>query len=329
MNVNQLNYVADLCEAALYGESLNFSHFGQKINMKLEGALSLLILVVIWILLTAKKLARIMQVMFGASILMWIVSTLHLAALIQRLSLGRTELWEAKAAVSLATLQFMISDVILIWRVYAVWGRSYWTTIIPFILMIGAAAVRFSVVSNGTAVLLFVSDPANFIIIANTAYCTALIAGRIMQVTFTDAIKILDSSALGPRGKQNVYERVLLMIIESGALYALSMMVCIVVDKVHSPGIHVILDITVPLTGILPTLIVLVVHYELVPGTRDSISSVIGDSEFHAASGPTATTLGIDASSSRDDVGSKIAASTLKMERSEDDIGDKYNKSMV
>lgn len=43
--------------------------------------------------------------MFAASIVMWIVSTLHLAALIQRLSLGRTELWEAKAAVSLATLQ--------------------------------------------------------------------------------------------------------------------------------------------------------------------------------------------------------------------------------
>lgn len=46
-------------------------------------------------------------------------------------------------------------------------------------------AVRFSVVSNGAAVFLFVSDPANFIIIANTAYCTALIAGRIMQVDFT------------------------------------------------------------------------------------------------------------------------------------------------
>lgn len=33
----------------------------------------------------------------------------------------------------------MISDMILVWRVYAVWGRNYWTTIVPIILMIGAA----------------------------------------------------------------------------------------------------------------------------------------------------------------------------------------------
>ncbi|PPQ80286.1 hypothetical protein CVT25_003683 [Psilocybe cyanescens] len=293
MNVSQLNYVADLCESALY------------------GAFSLLILVVIWILLTAKKMTRIYKVMFWASIVMWALTTAHLGLLIQRLSFAKTTLWEAKAAVSLVTVQFMISDMILVWRVYAVWGRNYWTTLIPIILMIGAAAVRFSVVSNGAEVLLFVSDPANFIIIANTMYCTILIAGRICYLRY--------SNDEGPtRGKQNMYERVLLMIIESGALYALSMIIAIIVDKVHSPGIHVILDITMPLSGILPTLILLVVHFELVPDTRFATSNfaLATNEDFQAASGPTVTAT--EDCPTNDEVESRKTASTstLKTEHS-------------
>ncbi|KDR68136.1 hypothetical protein GALMADRAFT_231531 [Galerina marginata CBS 339.88] len=292
MNVSQLNYVADLCESAL----------------------------------TTRKMPIIHKVMFGASIVMWILGTLHLGLLIQRLSFGKTTLWEAKGAVSIATLQFMISDLILIWRVYAVWGRNYWPTVIPVILMIAAAAVRFSVVANGSAVLSFVSDPANDIIIANTMYCTALIAGRIWYIQWKTRETLQITAATGRR---NVYQGVLLMIIESGALYALSQLISVIVDKVHSPGIHVILDITIPWTGILPTLIVLLVHFDLVPGTRASEPSnsatIATINEFHAASAPGAT----DDYSNTEGTGSRRTPSTLKTEGSDVEIHEKYNRSIV
>lgn len=86
------------------------------------GAFSVLIMVVIWILVyvpqhpylpphteshrrTAKKIATIHKFMFCASIAMWVMATVHLGLLIQRLSFGKSTVWEAKAAVSLATLQ--------------------------------------------------------------------------------------------------------------------------------------------------------------------------------------------------------------------------------
>lgn len=43
--------------------------------------------------------------MFWASIVMWALTTAHLGLLIQRLSFAKTTLWEAKAAVSLVTVQ--------------------------------------------------------------------------------------------------------------------------------------------------------------------------------------------------------------------------------
>ncbi|KAH9481145.1 hypothetical protein JR316_0005665 [Psilocybe cubensis] len=56
---------------------------------------------------TAKKMTIVHKCMFFASIIMWAMSTAHLGLLIQRLSYGKSTLWEAKAAVSLATLQLL------------------------------------------------------------------------------------------------------------------------------------------------------------------------------------------------------------------------------
>ena len=33
----------------------------------------------------------------------------------------------------------MIGDMIIIWRVWAVWGRNYWVALVPLLLMLASA----------------------------------------------------------------------------------------------------------------------------------------------------------------------------------------------
>ncbi|KAF9457386.1 hypothetical protein BDZ94DRAFT_232497 [Collybia nuda] len=272
MNPSQLHYVEVMCESLLH------------------GAFTVLIAVVIWLLVQRRQMPKVHKFMFGAGIIMWMLSSAHLGLVIQQVTNVETPLRNAQAQVSIATIQLLIGDMILLWRVWTVWGQNYWITIIPLLLVLAAAGVRFAVVASIAGVLEFASDQSTAIIVANTLLCTILIAGRIWYLQWR-MNRLLGYS---PSEKsKSAYRGVLMLIIESGLLYALIMLLSLILDDIHNDGIHTVLDMQIPIIGILPTLIVLVVHFDLVPGTNatEKYHAAMVSSKFHAASGngPTAS----------------------------------------
>jgi len=105
------------------------------------------------------------------------------------------------------------------------------------------------------------------LIVANTSICTLLIVGRIWymhyEVNRTGGAVATQSSA---------YKGALMLVIESGALYALAQLLSLILNHIKNIGLPILLDLEIPLIGILPTLILVIVHFRTVPGTRMSMS---------------------------------------------------------
>ncbi|KAL0947404.1 hypothetical protein HGRIS_013517 [Hohenbuehelia grisea] len=271
MNAAQLHYIEVMCESALY------------------GVYAVLVVVVMYLLIAHRTMPLIHKVMFWAGIVMFVLTTIHLGLVLQQVTVPNTPIKNAQTQVSIATIQFMIGDSILIWRVWAVWNRNWWLTIVPICLMIASAGVRFAIVANFDLVLKFASDVASEIIVANVGLCTFLIAGRIWYLQWQIGKVIKNSPS------RKTYIGVLMLLIESGALYFLSQLLGVILDVIHNDGVHTVLDMQIPIIGILPTLIVLLVHLDMVPGTRaqeEYLSTL--KSGFHAAPGRSAAsgTLG-------------------------------------
>ncbi|KAJ8494720.1 hypothetical protein ONZ45_g13144 [Pleurotus djamor] len=279
MNPAQLHYVEVMCESILH------------------GVYAVLIVVVIWLLMNHRTMPLIHKVMFYAGIVMFVLSSCHLGLVIQQVTVPEVPIKNAQAQVSIATLQvrhskwskcsrsltsqqLMIGDCILIWRVWAVWNKKWWPTILPILLMLAAAGVRFAVVGDLAGVVKFSSDPSTALVVANLGICTLLISGRIWYLQR----KIGQSLEHSP--SRRAYNGVLMLLIESGVLYFFALFISLVLDAVHSEGIHAVLDMQIPIVGILPTLIVLLVHLDMVPGGRvqEEYMSTI-QSGFNAAPG--------------------------------------------
>ncbi|KAH9482092.1 hypothetical protein JR316_0004187 [Psilocybe cubensis] len=305
-NTAQLHYIEVMCESIL------------------QGMYCVLVIVILWLLMRPKPMPMIHRVMFLAGILMWALSCVHLGLVIQQVTHVVTPIPNAQAQASIATIQFMIGDMIIIWRVWVVWGRSYLAAAIPFLLMLSSAGVRFAEAAELTtfAHRPRIADVATALLVTNVILSTILIAGRIWYMQWK--MNKLLGRAPSTRS-QNKYQGVLLLIIESGAIYALSQIIDLILDDVHSNGIHTVLDLQIPLAGILPTLIVLVVHLDLVPGSTVSEtqrSTTVG-SKFQAASRPTNTSSGFGAS--------KGTSVSLRMETINDSVdyseNTQYDKS--
>ncbi|RDB27779.1 hypothetical protein Hypma_003240 [Hypsizygus marmoreus] len=161
---------------------------------------------------------------------------------------------------------FVIGDLVLIWRVWVVWGRNYWVALPPLIIMIISAGLTFNLASFHEFRTFFTVAPAA-LIVANTSICTILIAGKIWYARYQ--LRNISGGAMYGGGG---FQGTVALFIESGVLYATCQLLSLILDHIKSDGIHILLDLEMPLIGILPTLIIVFVHFELV-GVRTSTAS--------------------------------------------------------
>ncbi|KAF9461153.1 hypothetical protein BDZ94DRAFT_854142 [Collybia nuda] len=227
----------------------------------LVGGYAVLLGVVIWILST-QSTPRAHKILFAASISMFVISVVHLGLFMQDVSSVNIPVGNFQAQIILSTFQFIIGDLVLIWRVWIIWGRNYWIASGPLAIMIAAAGLTFNL-ATGTETRSFYTAAPVALIVANTSICTLLIAGRIWYMRY-------QIRKFGGLSGGRSYMGALSIIIESGALYALSQLCGLILDHVKSPGLVVMLNLEIPLIGILPTLIIVLVHFDMVPGTSTS-----------------------------------------------------------
>jgi len=222
---------------------------------------------------------KIHRALFGVSILMFLVSASHLALVIHQIAVApKLPKANLRTRIVLAALQFMLGDIVFIWRVWVVWGHNYWVAIGPFITMVIAAAFVLKTAPHlETKSPFLIASVA--MIVANTATCTLLIAGRIWYARY-QVRQISGGGTVYARG----LSRTIILFIETGALITASQVISLILNVVNSPGIHILLDLQNPLIGILPTLIIVIVHFELVrsPATVTSRSSQSHGLHFEA-----------------------------------------------
>ncbi|KAF5382204.1 hypothetical protein D9615_004387 [Tricholomella constricta] len=258
----------------------------------LIGVYAVLVLLVCWILKTRHRgMPTMHKILFGASITMWFIAAAHLALLIQEASIGVFPTRRVgQAIILLSVFQFVIGDLILIWRVWVIWNRNYWIAAGPFSLMVTAASFTCRMASAPeTHNFFFITAPV-VLIVANTSICTFLIAGRVWYMRYR--LKKLADSAMVSYSHHSVRGAIGLLV-ESGALYATCQLISLILHYVGSNGLSVMLNLEIPLIGILPTLIIVLVHFKMVPGTdhRMSHSGDAATMNFRSASNVTLDTI--------------------------------------
>jgi len=224
------------------------------------------------------------KALFGASIVMFVISVLHLGLVMQEVTLPRAPKGNRKIQIILSAFQFITGDLILIWRVWHIWERNYWIAAVPLAVMIAAAGLTFNLAAQNRSSLFFVVTPAA-LVVANTVMCTSLLAGRIWYMN-RQLRKVMHTAAAGAPN----YTGVMGLLIESGALYTLTMIITLILDSVGSIALPILLDLEIPLIGILPTMIVILVHFNMVPGstTKDRYTASVS-SRWQSRTNPTST----------------------------------------
>ncbi|KAJ7859453.1 hypothetical protein B0H14DRAFT_2746401 [Mycena olivaceomarginata] len=161
-------------------------------------------------------------------------------------------------------LSFLLADMIMVWRCWTVWGRSWLVVIFPVLAAIGGTvcaglglAGQIAVASNPNstsalrlAPLIRFSTPFLSLSLAVTLYTTGLIVWRIAYV----------QRCAAKRGIKNVSSDVapvLEILIESSALYAASLFVFVVLLAMKSPKQNYLQNIHAQIAGIAPTLLIL------------------------------------------------------------------------
>ncbi|KAG6844173.1 hypothetical protein H0H87_009143 [Tephrocybe sp. NHM501043] len=232
----------------------------------LVGAYAVLVGLLSYITLTGRRRVSTMQkLLFWASITMFMISAVHLGLVMQQFSVPAEDLPLANFQAQIV-LSFVIGDLVLIWRVWVIWGRNCWVAAGPFAIMVVAAGLTFNLAGMTETRPFFTVAPVAMIV-ANTTICTLLIAGKIWYMHHQ-----VQKTSGGTMKSSSGYKGAMILIIESGSLYALSQLISLILDRTGNVGLPVMLNLEIPLIGILPTLIVLLVHFNMVPGNSSGSS---------------------------------------------------------
>lgn len=180
---------------------------------------------------------------------------------------------------TLYVAQTLLGDALALLRCYLVWEKRLSVIILPSILLAGSTATGIAILYYFDKVVpqanIFVEQLTHWITaffsttFATNVICTGLIAYRIW---------LINSSRLGFRHRK--FTPVLLVIVESGAVYSVTLMVLLILYNVDSWFQYVILDAVSPIVGIVFTVIMLRIaagisseegETELIPNERDAI----------------------------------------------------------
>jgi len=271
LNRLQMHYVEILCEAVLY------------------GVFCVLIAIVVWLLMSSRKIRGAHKALFYLSLAMFALVTLQLGFEMQQVTRGDdVPLYNIQAQAITIGVLIATGDSILIWRVWVVWGRNYWIAVPSFLMALLTFALSCVGVANitnisWTLIVPKFSEAVSALIVANTVISTSLIIGRVLYIQYqTRGVSKLSSS----RPTRSPYTGALLLIAESGAVWTVCQILSLVLGQTHNNGVSTVLDLQVPLVGIMPTTIILLVYFDLVPGSHanDEYMSTIR-SGFQVTSG--------------------------------------------
>ncbi|KAI0705228.1 hypothetical protein BC835DRAFT_562466 [Cytidiella melzeri] len=276
----------------------------QLVAIALEGYLyglyTVLAALTIWLLITRRRKDVTTAILFAQTLLMFGISTSHAVLIIDyniTIFLFHNAAVEGDvipsvdprylAFIIMLLLNCIIGDLVVIWRVWAIWGRSKKAIAVPvlswlasIVAFIGSGRDLASgglSTGNGLELSPWVATFMGFTLLTNV---TAVSAVSYRYLIHRKEVM----ATLGKGGTESNVAGILVLCIESGALYCITWAVVIAAYVKGSQSMDVLLFATVAqLTAIYPTLIVVLVCLKLTQ--RDHIDR-FQHSTIHFASHP-------------------------------------------
>jgi len=267
------------------------------IQTLLYGAYVVLFIITYWVLLYRRPHGRpVLKSMLLISIVMFVLATMHIgvnytriykAFIILRNEPGGpaaffNELSEFTQIFgsTIYVAQTLVGDSVVLLRCYIVWGRRFSIIAFPLLLLMGSTATGVGILFSFARVVpeaeIFVVQLSQWIVsffsmtLATNIICTALVGFRIWFVNRQNMV--LFGHSMRP---------VLLLVIESGAVYSATLLTLLILYKTDSWFQYVLLDAVSPIVGLVFSMIIIRIGL--------GITSINGESRISLATAQTST----------------------------------------
>ncbi|KAJ7982929.1 hypothetical protein DFH06DRAFT_1171948 [Mycena polygramma] len=242
------------------------------ISTVLEGILYgfslLMFIATMWTLTHNRKYAQINWTMVICACLLLILSTIHMASDIKRIYSGLVlyrdtypggpPAWFANGSDpsfvfknAIYSFQTALGDGVVIYRCYMVW-RSVWAIVFPVIMWL-------SVCTTAVGSVYTLSQPApdsGDIFVRRTGqwitsfYATTLACNFVGTCLLAYKLWTIERNVHGSRVGRGLTKPVLMIIIDAGALYSVTLLAALVCFVSESNGQYVVLDMVTPIISI-------------------------------------------------------------------------------
>ncbi|SJK98315.1 uncharacterized protein ARMOST_01580 [Armillaria ostoyae] len=165
---------------------------------------------------------------------------------LQLTSVAQAASLEVSIAASVSTI---LTDIYMIWCCWMVWGRRWLVVLLPTLSLISATAskiIQLSHYYSNTSTEVFLTLYITFVL-GTTLWCTLLIIYRILTVAGVNR---------GAYGRLRAYQHFIEALVESSALYSISLIVYLALLIRADFGLYYLDVIASIAKGIAPTLIV-------------------------------------------------------------------------
>ncbi|KAI0713462.1 hypothetical protein C8Q76DRAFT_675570 [Earliella scabrosa] len=224
-----------------------------------------------------RRARKISPAIFCVAVLMFCFSTIHVSLGFARLIWGFIEHRDAPggpaaffsdvsqppnvAKVTIHTVNTILGDGIVVWRCWHVWGRSWKVCIAPVLLIAASAVCGFgqahTFATATTTKSAFASTLARWngslfaLSFVTNVVVTTLIAARLWFI-----LQNMEGNALA--GAPFRYFKIFMLIIESAMIYSAAILIEIILYFSGHHAFYIVYDPIAQLTGIVPTVIIII-----------------------------------------------------------------------
>ncbi|KAG7097508.1 hypothetical protein E1B28_004850 [Marasmius oreades] len=226
-----------------------------------------------WVLVHRRTAGEtIKRTMMGISLTMFVLATMHIGVNFARVFMAFIKYRDEPGGpavffdqlseftqifgTAIYVAQTLVGDAVVLLRCYIVWERRWYVAGFPLILLLGSTASGIGILYTFARVTphaqIFAIELQNWIVsffsltLATNLICTALVASRVWYINRSS--KLFSNKSLTP---------VVLLVIESGAIYSATLIALLILYKVESWFQYVLLDAISPIVGLVFSMIII------------------------------------------------------------------------
>jgi len=231
-----------------------------------------------YVLIARRRTPKVNRYLVGVAVLMFCFSTCHVFLGFYRLIMGFIVLRDQPggpaaffadvsipanvAKVGIHTVNSVVGDSVVVWRCFLVWGRDWRMCLLPIVLVCGSAICGFGQTVYFARGQKYHSAFAPALVRWNGSLFSLSLATNIV-VTGLVALRAWHLLRLSGGVAGFRYWRILVIVIESGMIYSIALICEVTLYFLGLNSFYIVYDPIGQLTGIVPTMIIVLAGLSL------------------------------------------------------------------